>query len=88
MAGLPFRETGIFFPVASEETMANLWLRTVIRDGTRLRLGFPNSYRMTVRVRASFATHNAEGKKDKESVALIELPPGVTVSVNDDEDWI
>ncbi len=86
MAGLPFRETGVFFPADADDRMANVWLHTVMRDGARLRLTFPNSFVMTVRIRATFTTHNAEGKKNKESIALVELPTGVRISVNDD-DW-
>lgn len=76
MAGMPFRETTLFLPNESDQTRPYLWLRTPIRDGSRLRVMFPNGFMTTVRVRGTFRTQSPT----KEGLVLVELPPDVYLS--------
>ncbi len=74
--GLGFRETGLLLPHESAPNTAYLLLRSVIRDGARLRVTFPNHFVTTVHVRSTHSTQSLT----RESLVLIELPDGFYLS--------
>jgi hypothetical protein len=76
MSGMPFRENSILLAEESKESTAFVWLHSVIRDGVRLRLVFPNRLTTTVRVRATLANSS----RTEASPVIVEFPAGIFLS--------